>query len=48
VKWCEQSKNELLEAAGRATPSEFAAAVAEVVESWRAGRIDAAIEELIP
>jgi hypothetical protein len=48
VKWCEQSKNELLEAAGRATPSEFAAAVADVVESWRAGRIDAAIEELIP
>lgn len=48
VKWCEQSKNELLEAAGRATPSEFSAAVAEVVETWRAGRIDAAIEELIP
>ncbi|TXH56412.1 MAG: phage portal protein [Desulfurellales bacterium] len=48
VRWCERSKNELLEAAGRATPQAFSAAVADVVEAWRNGRIDAALEELIP
>ena len=48
LAWCERSKNELLEAAGRATPAQFAEVVAEVVESWRVARIEAAIKELLP